>query len=60
MYYLANIKLGGWLSKTFQVTTDLTQAKKFTHDEAIEVCKKSKAASRLVVPVAVEDMELLA
>lgn len=57
MYYVASLKLSGWLSKTSQYTTDITQAREFNHGEALAMCAKQKA--NVCVPVSVADMELI-
>ena len=58
-YYLASLKLQGWLSKTSQFTTMLTEAKAFDRDEALATCRRYKAASHLLVPVRASDMSAI-
>lgn len=60
MYYLASLKLSGWLSRTSQYTTDIKEAKQFTRDEALAMASRHKSASNVLVPVRVEDMEAIA
>lgn len=59
-YYIASLKLSGWMSKTGQYTTVLADAREFTHGEAIAMAKRQKAGGNIVVPVAKSDMEALA
>lgn len=56
-YYLASLKLSGWLSKTGQYTTDIKEARLFNHMEALEFSRKHKEAGRVLVPVAKADMD---
>lgn len=56
MYLLAGLKQGGWLSTTWQYTTDIKQARVFDRDEALALAKKHKAASNILLPVRQEDI----
>lgn len=58
-YYLASLKLSGWLSRTSQYTTDVKEARKFTLDDALALARKHKEAGRLLVPVLVAHVEAL-
>lgn len=60
MYYIASLKLSGWMSQSYQYTTDISQARKFSRDEALEMCRRQKAGGNSVILVSVEDMEAIA
>jgi hypothetical protein len=51
LFYLANLKFSGWLSRTGQVTSERSEAKTFTYSEALAMCKKAKEAGKLLIPV---------
>jgi hypothetical protein len=56
-YYIASLKLSGWMSKTGQYTTDLKDAREFDRMEALIMVKKQRNGGNVVVPVRKEDME---
>lgn len=58
-YYLASLRNSGWFSRSSQFTTDLKDAKRFSHADAIKMARSYKAASHILVPVRVVDMELV-
>ena len=40
VYYLASLRLSGWMSKSGQYTTDLKEAREFYHMEALTMAKR--------------------
>ena len=59
LYYLVGLRQGAWMTKTGQYSTDRKQARQVSWDEAIDLCRRHKAASNILVPVLVADMELI-
>ena len=59
LYYLAGLKQGGWLSKTSQYTTDLSQAATFGRTEALARARKHRSASNILLPVEVNMMQVI-
>lgn len=60
MYYLYSVKYGGWMSRSANYTSDLTEAEKFNEPDALRRAKLSKTEYSLgVIPVSVELMEKL-
>jgi hypothetical protein len=41
MYYLWNIRMGGWITPSWTYGTDRSQAKRFTEEEALAARKKN-------------------
>jgi hypothetical protein len=58
-YYLASLRLSGWMSKTGQYTSDITQAREFNHMEALTMAKRQKDGGNNVVPVEKADMDFI-
>jgi hypothetical protein len=58
-YLLAGLKQGAWLSRTSQYNTDIKQAAVFDREEALERCRKHKAASNILLPVRQEDLDAI-
>jgi len=58
-YYLANLKLSGWLSKSHQVTTDIKEARVLGRNEALALARRHKQAGAILLPVRLEDMEMI-
>lgn len=56
VYYLASLKLQGWFSRTSQFTSVLADAKPFERDEALEMCRRYKSNSHILIPVRANDM----
>lgn len=56
VYYLASLKLQGWLSRTSQFTSALADAKAFDRDEALAVARRFKANSHVLIPVRQQDI----
>lgn len=57
VYYLASLKLSGWLSKTSQFTTTLADARIFDREEALATCRRYKQNHHVLVPVRQQDMQ---
>lgn len=55
-YLLAGLKQGGWLTKTGQYSTDVSDAAVFDRDEALLRARKHKAASNTLLLVRQEDI----
>lgn len=55
-YYLASLKRQGWFSRTAQFTSDVSDAKVFNREDALDMCRRSKAASHILIPVRASDM----
>lgn len=58
-YYVAQLRGGGWFSKTSQFTTQLSEAKEMDYLEAIKMCRLYKSNGVICVPVRKGDMELV-
>lgn len=59
-YYIASLRLSGWMSKTGQYTTDLKDAREFDHMSALIMAQKQRAGGNIVVPVCKADMDFIA
>lgn len=57
MYYLLGMKQAGWLTRTSQYSTDLSQAAKFEREDAFALIKRHREAGKALIPVRVEDMQ---
>lgn len=60
-HYVWSIKLSAWWGRGSAYTSDMKQAKPYTHAEAIEFCRKHVAldGGLAAVPVRIEDIEEL-
>jgi hypothetical protein len=56
IYYLASLKLSGWMSKTGQYTTDIKDAREFTRAEALAMVARQRGGGNVIVPVCKEDL----
>ncbi len=59
LVYLFGAKQGGWVTPTGQYSTDIKTAATFGLSEALERCKKHKAASNILLPVDVNWMNAI-
>lgn len=60
IYYVADIRGGrGWFSRSSQFNSQMSEAKEFTRDEAIKMCKLYKSNGVPLVPVRKVDMEAI-
>jgi len=58
MFYLYNIKMQGWISRSHNYTSDLADAMKFEEEEMTRRVKLNKSPTGLgVIPVSVEWLE---
>lgn len=57
IYYVASLRGSGWFSKSSQFNSQLSEAKEFTRDEALTMCKLYKSNGVVCVPVRKVDME---
>jgi hypothetical protein len=56
-YYVAQLRGGGWFSRSSQFDSRLDEAKEMTWGEAIKMCKLYKSNGVPCVPVMKSDME---
>lgn len=56
-YYVASLRGSGWFSKSSQFDTQISEAKEFTHLDALTLCKLYKSTGHICVPVRKSDME---
>lgn len=56
MYLLAGLKQGGWLTKTGQYSTDISQAAVFNREEALMRARRHKEASNVLLLVRQDDI----
>lgn len=56
-YYVASLRGAGWFSKSSQFNTDIKEAKEFTHEYALALCRGYKSNGHICVPVRKSDME---
>lgn len=57
IYYVASLRGSGWFSKSSQFNTQLSEAKEFTREAAIRMCRLYKSNGVVCVPVHKMDME---
>lgn len=60
-YVLWSCRLGGWLTRSAQYTTDYGEAERFPHVKALDRCKlqRGNMAQFGLIPVAVKDLEVM-
>ena len=56
IYYVAQLRGGGWFSKSSQFNSQQSEAKEFSRFDAIKMCKLYKSNGVICVPVRKEDM----
>lgn len=56
-YYVASLRGAGWFSRSSQFNTQIEEAKEFTYDDALALCKRYKSNGHILVPVRKSDME---
>lgn len=56
-YVLWSAKLGGWMSRSATYTSELDDAKRFTKDEAFELCRTQHNKNNFgLLPVHTQDL----
>lgn len=61
LYYLFSVRFNGWHSRTGSITSEIKDAKTFTRDEALDLCKSlSPDGKPIHVPVEVNIMNEIA
>jgi hypothetical protein len=59
-YVLYSPRGQGWFTRASTYSSDITEAKKFSRDDAIRFCKKHRtAAGHNMIPVRQEDIDAL-
>lgn len=59
LYYVASLRGSGWFSRSSQFNTQLSEAKEFSHEDAIKQCRLYKSNGVICVPVRKADMEAI-
>ena len=60
MYYLWSVKMNGWMTSSGVGTSNISDATKYTHAEALLMCKrhyKNGLTEFGLIPVSVDDIE---
>lgn len=59
--YLLSLRMNAWISKNGTGTSDIKEARKYTHDDAIDFCRLQKQADDTfgTVPIRCEDIEAM-
>lgn len=57
IYYLASLKLSGWLTKTGQYSSDIKSAQEYTREAALATASRHRSNHHILVPVRKRDME---
>lgn len=56
IYYVASLRDRGWFSRSSQFNTQISEAKEFTREDAIKMCRLYKSNGVICVPVRKMDM----
>lgn len=60
MYHLWNARNGGWMTRGATYTSELSEARTFTHAEALQMCKVHKSQDAYgLIPVDAEMMDAI-
>lgn len=60
VYFVADARGGrGWFSRSSQFNSQMSEAKEFTRQEAIKLCRLYKTNGVILVPVARDDMDAI-